>query len=378
MKAFFNSALTCALIASLIGMPVSAFTLTGISIPKSTFVSSGTDRHVSAWVPYWRSVGGPAEAQRTMLYIDTFSPFIFEAQPDGTIKNRSDLGDHNWSSLIDVARANNKHVIPTILWLKGSEIHTILSDKKKRDAHIASIVKIMKDNPKFHGIDIDYEGKKVETRVGFSTFITDLHTQLNGMGKYLSCTIETRNPNTPRGTIPEDQRSNDYRVLGKECDIIRVMTYDQQNADQVLSRQYQNQLYFPVADAKWVEKVLVELIKDIPKEKIELGIPTYGHVYKYTKNTNGTYTYSRMRALTYDQFMERSRLYSKQPERNVAGELSFTYRIETGELKGDYLAWFSDAAAVGQKVRLAEKYGIRGVAIFSISGANDPGLPLVL
>jgi spore germination protein YaaH len=156
------------------------------------------------------------------------------------------------------------------------------------------------------------------------------------------------------------------------------MTYDQQNADQVLSRQYQNQLYFPVADAKWVEKVLVELIKDIPKEKIELGIPTYGHVYKYTKNTNGTYTYSRMRALTYDQFMERSRLYSKQPERNVAGELSFTYRIETGELKGDYLAWFSDAAAVGQKVRLAEKYGIRGVAIFSISGANDPGLPLVL
>jgi hypothetical protein len=146
---------TCALYAT----TVSAFTIGSTSIPTSTFVSSGTDVHVSAWVPYWRGDAGTAEAQRTMLYIDTFSPFIYEVGSDGAIKNRTNRTDKNWSSLINEAVSRNKYVIPTLIWLKGGEQKAILSDPKLRAKHIASIVQIMRDNPSYHGIDIDYEGR---------------------------------------------------------------------------------------------------------------------------------------------------------------------------------------------------------------------------
>lgn len=367
-------------ILSVLGVAATAhaFTLQGVSIPKQTFVSSGTDVHVSAWVPYWRGEGGTAEAQRTMPYIDTFSPFIYEVQKDGAVKNRSNITDRNWTSLIQTARANNKFIIPTILWLKGSEIESVLSYKTKREKHVQAILAIVDANPHFHGIDIDYEGKLVETRVGFSKFITELNVGLKQRGKYLVCTIETRNPNTPRGTIKEEERSNDFRVLGKECDYVRVMTYDQRNADTVLNARYARELYMPIADKEWVEKVLKELVIDIPKQKIELGIPTYGHVYKYTERPNGTYAYERMRALTYTQFKERVAQYGGEVMRHPSGELKFLYTIGSGEFKGNYVAFFSDAVSVAQKVRLAERYGIRGVAVFSISGANDPELPLNL
>jgi spore germination protein YaaH len=201
------------------------------------------------------------------------------------------------------------------------------------------------------------------------------------MNKYLVCTLETRNPNDPYGSIPVADRANDFKLLGEQCDIVRFMTYDQRNADQVLTKRHDaaGTLYMPIADKEWVEKVLVETLKDIPKNKLELGIPTYGHAYKITRKPNGVgWNYERMRALTYPQFMDRCRQYGTTPTYGASHELQCTYTMPTGEFKGDYLAVFSDAAAVAQKVRLAEQYGIRGVAVFSISGANDPQLPLEL
>jgi spore germination protein YaaH len=134
----------------------------------------------------------------------------------------------------------------------------------------------------------------------------------------------------------------------------------------------------PIADKEWVEKVLVETLKDIPKNKLELGIPTYGHAYRITKNKNSPgYQYERMRALTYPQFIDRCK-GGTTPTRGASSELQCTYSSAGGAYPGDFFAVFSDAGAVAQKVRLAEQYGIRGVAVFSISGANDPQLPLEL
>lgn len=367
----------------------SAFTVGSMNLPKSTLVSSGTSVHVSAWVPYWRGESGTAEAQRTMLYIDTFSPFIYEVAADGSIKNKSNLTDKNWDSLLSTARQNSKYIIPTLIWLKGNEQKEVLSNPTKRAKHIAGIVKIMKDNPSFHGIDIDYEGRKSGAQAGFSAFITELKREFqklnNGAGKYLVCTLETRNPNDPYGSIPVADRANDFKLLGRECDIVRMMTYDQRNADQVLSKRYEaaGTLYMPIADKEWVEKVLVETLKDIPKNKLELGIPTYGHTYRVTRKAskNGAvagWNYERMRALTYPQFIERCKLGNKPVTHGPSGELHCTYTLTTGTYPGDYYAVFSDAAAVAQKVRLAEQHSIRGVAVFSISGANDPQLPLEL
>jgi spore germination protein YaaH len=358
-------------------VPVYAFTLQGISLPASTFVNSGTAIHVSAWVPYWRGLSGIQETQQLMLYVDTVSPFTYEVSATGVLTPKSNLATGDWSVLLTSSQLSNKRIIPTIMWSDRTAIYTVLSDPAKRAAHIQQIVAIMKNDSRFSGIDIDYENKKAETRAGFSAFLKELKAELVKINKTLVCTIETRDANkdtTIASGADQSKFVNDYAVIGKECDVVRVMTYDQREGDYVISAQYRekNELYMPVADIKWVEKVAKNLKRDIPASKIELGIPTYGHSYKITKDANGKWVYQRMRSLTYAQFMERSVLYGQAPTRNSAGELSFIYTITSGDLAGSYYASISDAQAVKAKVRLAETMGLRGVALFSLSGENDP------
>lgn len=82
-----------------------------------------------------------------------------------------------------------------------------------------------------------------------------------------------------------------------------------------------------------------------------------------------------MRSLTYVQAMERKNMYkSTAPVRSVSGELIFTYTIESGEFVGTYLAVVSDAYSVRQKIELAERLGLKGVALFALYGTNDPQL----
>ncbi|MFZ2593263.1 MAG: glycosyl hydrolase family 18 protein [Minisyncoccia bacterium] len=372
------------LCASLFSQPAEAalgMTIQGVTLPPRTIVDSGTELHVSAWVPYWRKENGTAEAQKAMIYIDTFSPFMYEVDSTGAIASKADLKLGNWSSLLQTARLSGKKITPSIIWLKGGEIHTVLSDSKKRKKHIDSIVTIMKGSTAYvsggyDGIDIDYEGKNTETRAGFSAFLTELKAELKKIDKSLICTLETRNANRPyeEQIQREKEYVNDYKVINSVCDVVRVMTYDQRNADPVLGKLHETELYMPVADVAWVQKVLKTLVKFIDPKKIELGIPTYGHAYKITKKGTG-WSYERMRSLTYVQAMERARLYGGSPTRGASGELTFTYKIPTGEFAGEYLAVLSDAQAVRSKIELAERMGIRGVALFALYGENDPQLP---
>lgn len=359
----------------------SNFTIQGYSLPQNTIVDSGTELHVSAWVPYWRKENGTQEAQKAIIYIDTFSPFMYEVNATGVIAAKADLKEGNWSSLLATARLSGKKITPSVIWLKGSEIHSVLSDAKKRKKHIDSIVTIMKGSTAvvtggYDGIDIDYEGKNIETRAGFSAFLKELKVELKKMDKSLICTIETRNANRSyEAQVARDKEYvNDYAVINQACDVVRVMTYDQRNGDPVLNALHAKELYMPVADVAWVQKVLTTLVKFVDPKKIELGIPTYGHAYKITKNGTG-WKYERMRSLTYVQAMERARLYGGAPSRGVSGELTFTYTIPSGEFRGDYLAVVSDAQAVRSKIELAERMGIRGVALFALYGENDPQLP---
>ncbi len=392
-------------------------TLITASVPASAYAASsrtrGTGLEVSGWIPYWRTEAGTKDARKHLSQMTEINPFGYTVKTNGTLNDAMKLEGRDWTRLIRDAQRKNVNVVPTIMWSDTATIHAILANPTSRAAHIDAIVEAVEEND-FDGIDIDYEAKKAETRPYFTAFLEELKGELGK--KQLSCTIEARMPLEARysGTPPANiEYANDLPRINQICDRVRVMTYDQQTADVQLNAaaRAKGEVYAPVADAKWVEKVVDYMAKDIDTKKMVLGIPTYGYIYQVMPNTTGNgYGYIKMEAFNPKYATDLAKSLKITPERNSAGELSFSY-VPKDQPKGlpshstlaalapkgtssanaaaagalalvkktgqqapvTYVTW-SDAKAIGDKVALAKKLKVAGVAVFKIDGGSDPDM----
>ena len=351
------------------------------------FSVSAAKLSFGAWVPYWKKTQAIPEATQYIKQIWTVSPFSYEVQGDGTIKDVMKLSESPWPEFIAYAKADKTKIIPTIAWIDGNAIHETLSSSTMRKAHVKAIAMLVKEK-KYDGIDIDYEGKFAETKPYFSLFLKELYTEIHGMKKMLSCTIEARTPALSRfTTIPKDlEYANDYKSINAYCDEVRIMAYDQRNVDIKLNKtKGVSEYYMPVADKDWVKKVLDETIKTINKKKIVLGVANFGYEYEVAQSELGN-AYDKLQSLTYEEMITLASTTGSIPKRNSAGELSFVYKkqvpisttMPTITATSTRYVSFSDAIAIQDKVKLAKSYGLKGVFLFKVDGASDPKLWTVL
>ncbi len=373
-----------------------------ILAPHVSFASSSDSLNVAGWMPYWRDSEAIKDAKKNIKYIDTVYPFAYSVQSDGSIKDLAGLSDKEWQSFMKLARSKKIEVIPTVMWSDGTSIHNVLSNAESRKNHI-EVIMHMVEKGKYDGVDIDYESKKAETKDYFSLFIKELKAKLGS--KLLTCTVEARTPpESLYKVVPTTiQYSNDYKEIAKYCDRVEIMGYDQQRADLLLNKSKNGAPYMPVADVDWVEKVVKLALKDIPKEKLVLGIPTYGHHYAVTVAPDWYKNYQKIGALNVPGILEIAKEYKVKPTRNAAGEMSFTYLPKSSEVKlssklsipkntpkGNIvaaralayanktgkevtfnLAWYSDVGAIEEKINLAKEYDLFGIALFKIDGEED-------
>ncbi len=366
--------------------------LIGILLIESiSFLYAAFDTAI--WIPYWRKDEGASSTLANLDKVTQISPFAYELQTDGTIKDALKATEEPWTTLIKEAKKKKIKIYPSILsypqtGAEQNSVYLLLSQKKKRQAHVAAIVALVKKN-KFDGIDIDYENKIADTRPYFSIFLTELGTALRKDGKKLICTVEARTPPESKyGTTSKDilsrvEYANDYKTIGKVCDQVRIMAYDQGQDDAKLVNQNKvvGNVYRPVADIEWVEKIMTLAMEDISAKKLIIGVPTYGYKYEVVQAAGTTtITYPRIGAMNFNYIDELVKGLKIAPTRNSAGELSFTYATTTGvngEQYGQtrqFLVWYSDAVAVSDKIRLAKLYKLAGIAIFKIDGGQDPAL----
>ncbi len=378
---------------------------------STTQTASGRALEISGWIPYWRTATGTADA---LAHIDSFTeinPFGYTVKNDGTVVDTAKLGEEPWTTLFAAARTKKVKIIPTVMWSNTSAMHSILSKSKTRIALEDAIVKVVKDN-NFDGIDIDFEGKDADDKDYFSTFLKGLYTRLGK--KSLMCTIEARTPVEDRydSTPPKDayRYANDYVAINKYCDRVRLMTYDQWTVDLKLTEAHPDP-YIPVSDPVWVERVIDLAAKTISKKKLVIGIPTYGYEFKVTKLKEQGYRYDFQWAFNPRYALELAPQFGLSPTRNPAGELSFMYvptttpkstadtttntqeavqAITFGVTSASgtpssitttqpfHIVWWSDAQAIEDKVKLAQRLGVKGIAIFKIDGGEDPAMWSVL
>ncbi|MES2014327.1 MAG: glycosyl hydrolase family 18 protein [Patescibacteria group bacterium] len=363
---------------------------------------------VSGWLPYWRKATSTADALVHLSAFTEINPFGYTVKNDGTLNDAMKIDEAPWPELIAAAKAKKVRVIPTVMWSNGEAIHQILSNSTTRVALEDAIAALVKEKG-FDGIDIDFEGKKAETKPYFATFLKGLYQRMGN--KWVMCDIEARTPVSSRydGTPPPDAGvyANDFVAINKYCDRVHIMTYDQGSIDVKLTKAANGTPYVPVADPKWVEKVVNLAAQTISKKKIVIGVATYGYEYKVTPLLEYGYKYELQWAFNQKYAFDIISQYQASVQRNSAGEMSFTYipnvlpspsvaantdptlnlvPVATTSYSDGSTApanpavasfnvlWWSDAKAIQDKIALAKKLGVRGIAIFKIDGGEDPSL----
>ncbi len=366
---------------------------------------------ISGWLPDWRTASSTADATAHLQTFTSIMPFSYGVSSSGHLVDTGHLTIEPWASLIKSAKKKKVRVVPTVSWGDGKAIDRILSNTATRIALENEIAALVKQNG-FDGIDIDFEAKLVNTRDNFSTFLKGLSQRIPG--KWLYCAIESRAPLSerykPGAKIPADATdyANDYVQINKYCDRVEIMTYDQGTTDVTLNSA-RSAPYAPVADPGWVENVVALAAQNISKNKIIIGVPTYGYAYKVTQ-VNGSFKYERLFAFNPSYALQIASKLNITPKRTSANEIGFIYdpaklsalaptdsniaqthiqnsatstivqnegsQVDTSR-PFNYMTW-SDAQAIADKVTLAHKLGVRGVAVFSVGGAEDPGMWSVL
>lgn len=404
MKTFFHRLGVVLAILAGVALVLGSFAPMFVS---AAHAQTTTNLEYSGWIPYWQAKKGADDGRKHIKQLDEVNPFTYTVKTNGTINDAGKMSASHWKKLVTASEKEGVRYVPTLMWSDGAKIHETLSNPTLRAAHIKEIVELVEDND-YDGIDIDYEGKRAETKDYFSLFLAELAIALDD--KWLSCTIEARTPVPDRytGTPPASayQFANDYPSIGRACDRVRLMTYDQQTADQKLNALRAGAPYFPVADTKWTEKVVNLTAQDIPKSKIVIGVATYGRELETTVSPTGKYTYKNLWSFNPGYADEIEKKFKVKRSRNAAGEMTLTYidkKAKKGPSQKDliklapsgtpvgeqvaagakvyaashntdvtfrFLSW-SDAGALEGHVALAKRLGVAGVAIFKIDGGED-------
>lgn len=385
---------------------LAAFVFVLLVIPFSADAAMQKSFEVSGWIPYWRAATGTADVMPNLDTLTEVNPFVYTLKSDGTFLDNGKLDQEPWLTLRAEAKKRDIRFIPTVMTSNGALVHELLSDKKKRIALAEYIVGLVKEKD-FDGIDIDFEGKKSITKDYFSTFLKGLDMRMGD--KWIMCTIESRTPLGDRyyGTdIPADAGmfANDLKTIGQYCDRVRIMAYDQQGIDQKLATTYasSSQLYAPVGDPAWVEKVVHLFTKEIPKNKLMIGVPTYGYEYDVRAYAGPQYVYDILWTFNPGYATTTAAERGVVPTRAPWGEMYFTYvsnapttspPVSLGpnsallaaaaattyannlnsNLNFRLMVW-PDAESVRQKVELARKLGVRGISVFKFDGGQDPNM----
>ncbi len=366
---------------------------------SASTVSAKTPFYYGVWLPFWQKQSGATDISLHLDSLNEISPFSYEVGQGGVLIDSLKINSGNWDGWFSAMRDLKIKITPTLAWFDSDGIYAMLSNTKKRQAHEDAIRDLVVSK-NFDGIDIDYESMTSSTKPYFSLFLQGLAQRLHPLKKTLACTIVPRPPvsslyiKTPK-TLPK--YAEDYVVLNKYCDEVRIMAYDQGTIDVQLNvSKGSGTLYAPTADPDWVEKVIKNVTQTISPKKIMLGIPTYGYEFQVSWK-DGITTYERLRSFTFRDAMGRGDAIDSLATRNNAGELSYifatttfmsgisknlTFKVSSAQpafvasssAKGlnTMFISFPDATSAKNEIVLAKKYGLRGAYFFKADGLLDP------
>lgn len=200
----------------------------------------------------------------------------------------------------------------------------------------------------YRGLDIDFEYVPAELREAYAAFVRMLRVRLNARGLPVMTALAPKTRADQPGLLYE---AHDYALLGEAANAVLLMTYEW------------GYTYGPpmaVAPLPQVREVVRYAVAEVAREKIFLGVPTYGYDW----------------ALPFEQGVSRAQSLSPQEAvalaRRVGAEIRFdeTARAPWFSYFGadgrEHTVWFEDARSALAKLMLVEEFGLHGVGYWNL------------
>ncbi len=279
------------------------------------------------------SLGGLAENGRR---VSVLSPQCFVAHADGKLS-----GELN-PALLERARAARIPLMPAVVNrdFATPSLEALLGSAKARRRLVRELVETGR-RLRLRGFVIDFEGLGRNRRRQYSEFLGEARARFHKQGLSLGVAIPP-----PLGN---NRDAFDYRAIGRKADLVILMAYDQHAR---FSRPG------PIAAYGWVETALRETLHLVPREKILLGVAFYHRNWSESEATTGGYP----------EALALLRKYGAEMRWDADARVPWFSFLNGGVV---HTVWLEDARSLAEKVELARRYRLGGVAAWRL-GQEDP------
>lgn len=285
--------------------------------------------------------------ENTLPHLTYLSIFSYLVRADGSLVSIND------SELTTLARQYKTASLMVVTNIKeggsfDSELaHTILSDENIQNKLLDNIVKVLNDK-RYHGLNIDFEYLYPRDKENYNKFLKKAVDKLRPLGYSVSTAVAPKTSADQKGLLYE---AHDYQAHGKILDHVIIMTYEWG---------YTFGPPLPVAPYNLVEEVIQYAVKEIPSNKILMGIPNYGYDW--------TLPFVKGTAARSISNTEAIKLASE-----VGAQIKFDERAKSpyfnyfDKNRKQHIVWFEDARSIEAKLTLVEKYNLGGVSYWTIN-----------
>lgn len=271
--------------------------------------------------------------QENYQFIDVLSPFWYSLDNAGRVRV-----DRSRSEVLDFSQSKGVPVIPLVTNWQGKS-GRFLTEKSARRAALANLMNLARQY-QYPGLNLDVEYLPPSYKEPLVQFVQELHRLLAEEKKQLYVCV------FPQVDFPESRSGlHDYQRLAAASDGLILMAYDHHRPGTRPG---------PVAALIWVENNIQNALKTVPSEKLWLGIPGYGYRWSGQAKTTAIPAWKAEADAREQKITVQWDLVSQTPY----------YTMGTNNTGG--VVWYEDKRSAREKLKLARKYKLKGVALWRL------------
>jgi spore germination protein len=202
----------------------------------------------------------------------------------------------------------------------------------------------------YGGLDINWEEITPHDQDAFALFVKKLSSRLHDQGKILQVTVHAQTGEELQRAVVKGYNT---KVLSEDADFIKIMAYD---------FHYQNSAPGAITPMEDLEKVLTYNATILPKDKVIIGLPTYGYDWVVKDH--------KAEAVSFSQAKDIIAKFKALEKRDPSSSSLVAYYQKDSI---DHAMWFEDKTTIEEMVKAARAHGFYQFSFWRL-GVEDPEL----